>query len=257
MTRIGDVTVDLNGSIGLVEIRRPPHNFFDKHLIENLADAFERLDGIAECRASVLSAEGTAFCAGGVFQGPIDVDRRVEDARQLYAAAARLFMVRKPIIAAVEGAAIGGGLGLALVADFRVASERARFSANFTKLGIHPGFGLTLTLPRVVGQQSAALMFLTGVRVKGAQALQWGLVDHLVAPEDVRPFAGMLAQQIAECAPLAIEATRRALRQPIAGRIDATLKAELDAQARLFRTRDFVEGAAAVSERRPARFIRA
>lgn len=257
MKRFGDVTVDVQGVIGSVELRRPPHNFFDKYLIENIADAFEWLDSIDQCRTGVLQAEGTAFCAGGVFQGRIDVDRRVEDARQLYTAAARLFRVRKPIIAAIEGAAIGGGLGLAMAADFRVASERARFSANFTKLGIHPGFGLTLTLPRAVGQQVAASMFLTGERVKGGKAAAMGLVDHLVDEDEVRPFAHELAGRIAECAPLAIEATRATLRRDLADRVEATLVVELDAQEKLFRTLDFAEGVTAVGERREARFTRA
>lgn len=257
MTRIGDVTVDVDGYVGTIELKRPPHNFFDKLLIEDLANAFERLDALSECRVSVLCAEGTAFCAGGVFQGPIDVDSRVRDARQLYKAAARIFRVHKPIIAAVEGAAIGGGLGLALAADFRVASERARFSANFCKLGIHPGFGLTLTLPRVVGSQAAARMFLTGERINGVQGRELGLVDDLVEVDQVRPVAHELARQIADCAPLAVEATRATLREELFSRIESTLEAELSAQERLFRTRDFVEGAAAVSERRTANFIRA
>jgi len=256
MKRIGDVEVALDGEIASVEMKRPPHNFFDKYLIENLAEAFEWLDTVDSCRVSVLSAEGTAFCAGGVFRGPIDVDKRVEDARQLYAAAARLFHVRKPIVAAIEGPAIGGGLGIALVADFRVASESARFSANFTKLGIHPGFGLSVTLPRLIGEQYAALMFFTGIRVKAIEASEWGLIDRLVADDEVRSSAQELAKQIADCAPLAIEATRATLRRSVASQIDATLEMELESQSKLFRTQDFVEGAAAVGERRRANFAR-
>src|SRR6266446_2973407 len=94
--------------------------------------------------------------------------------------------------------AVGGGLGLALVADFRVVSPEARFSANFVKIGIHPGFGLTYTLPRLIGYQRANLMFLTGRRVTGEEALAWGLADLLVEQERLRAAATELAAEIAE-----------------------------------------------------------
>ena len=102
-------------------------------------------------------------------------------ARHLYKEATRLFRARKPVVAAVHGAAVGGGLGLALVADFRVTCAEARFSANFNRLGFHPGFGLTTTLPRLVGPQQAALLFYTGRRIAGDEAVRIGLADLLVA----------------------------------------------------------------------------
>ena len=89
------------------------------------------------------------------------------------------------MVAAVQGPAVGGGLGLALVADFRVACSEARFSANFNRLGFHPGFGLSVTLPRVVGMQKAAYMFYSGRRVQGEEALAIGLADRLVAKAEL------------------------------------------------------------------------
>ena len=105
----------------------------------------------------------------------------------------RLFSCKKPIVGAIQGPAIGGGLGLALVPDFRVASPEARFAANFVKIGFHPGFGLTYTLPRLIGVQRANLMFLTGRRITGEEAFAWGLADLLVEPERLREAATKLA----------------------------------------------------------------
>ncbi|MGH7963521.1 MAG: enoyl-CoA hydratase/isomerase family protein, partial [Candidatus Binatia bacterium] len=147
-TQYGDVAVTLAEHIATVEIRRGPNNFFDIALIQSLADAFEALDNEAACRAIVLAAEGKHFCAGANFHNPdaqSGLDRSVERGNPLYAEAVRLFACRKPTVGAIQGAAIGGGFGLALVPDFRVLCSETRFSANFVKLGFHPGFGLTYT----------------------------------------------------------------------------------------------------------------
>src|SRR5690606_13245125 len=135
--------------------------------------------------------------------------------------ASRLFRTRKPIVAAVHGAAIGGGLGLACVADFRVTCQEARFSANFTRLGFHPGFGLTATLPRLVGPQMAALLFYTGRRIPGDEAVRIGLADLLVPQAEVRSAAEALATEIAQSGPLAVVATRETLRRGLADAVEA------------------------------------
>ena len=140
---------------GLVEIRRPPHNYFDVALIRKLATALETLDADPGCRALVLAAQGKAFCAGANFgdddrDGSALLGGPTPGTAHLNIEGNRLFRTKKPIVAAVHGAAVGGGLGLAMVADFRVTCAEARFSANFTRLGFHPGFGLTVTLPAAV-----------------------------------------------------------------------------------------------------------
>ena len=166
MSTFKDVGIDQSGRVGIVEIRRPPHNFFDNALINQIADAFEAFDRDKEIRAVVLCAEGKSFCAGADFSNRPNLTATTEgaNAKHLYKEATRLFRTRKPIVGAIQGPAIGGGLGLALMPDFRVTCPEARFSANFTRLGFHPGFGLTATLPRLVGTQQAALMFYTGRR---------------------------------------------------------------------------------------------
>lgn len=249
MHEYSDVGFEIVGNVAVVEMRRPPHNFFDVELMNTLARIFEDIDHDVSLRAIVLAAQGTAFCAGADFSTPGGPSRDV------YPAAARLFATRKPIIAAIQGPAVGGGFGLALVADFRVASPEARFSANFVKLGIHPGFGLTHTLPRLIGVQKASLLMYTGRRINGEQALAWGLVDELVDRSELRAGALRLAGEIAEAAPLAVISTRATLRHGIVDAYRTQVQHESDEQTKLLATADAREGVAAVAERRPGRFI--
>ncbi|HEY3653795.1 MAG TPA: enoyl-CoA hydratase/isomerase family protein [Steroidobacteraceae bacterium] len=255
-TQFGEVTVASEGHVAIVSFSRPPNNFFDQVLIVNLADAFEAIDADRELRGIVLASEGKAFCAGANFGGGEGTGGGGEPIT-LYRQASRLFATRKPIVGAIQGAAIGGGLGLALVPDFRVVAPEARFAANFVKIGIHPGFGLTHTLPRVVGQQEAALLFYTGRRIDGEEALRIGLADHLVPAADLRARAVALAAEIAENAPLAVEATRATMRAGLAAAIGKQCERESDAQMELFKTADFREGVKAVSERRSGRWVAA
>lgn len=252
----GDVSVHLQDHIALIEIHRPPHNYFDAQLMKDLADAFEAMDDDHNCRAIVLASEGRSFCAGANFNATAvrASDEVAATTSHLYQNAVRLFACAKPIVAAIQGAAIGGGFGLALVADFRVVSPDARFGANFVKLGIHPGFGLTYTLPRIVGIQRASLMFYTGRRITGEEAVAWGLGDVVAAPDRLRDEAMTLASEIAECAPLAVQSTRATMRRGLADAVRAQTDHEHAEQRLLFQTDDHKEGVRAVSERRPGRF---
>lgn len=252
---IGDVHVTLDAMVGVVEIRRPPHNFFDIHLIENIAAAFDQLSADPSCRAIVLASAGKSFCAGADFSPAGAKAREAGSGGKLYRAAVRLFECAKPIVAAIQGSAIGGGLGLALVADFRVVAPEARFSPNFVKLGIHPGFGTTVTLPRLIGVQKASLMFYTGRRIDGETAVEWGLADSLVPAKNLREGALTLAREIAENAPLAVASTRATMRKDLAALVRAQTEHELAEQTALFSTQDYREGVRAVAERRPGQFV--
>ena len=253
-----DIGVEKTGHVALVEIRRPPNNFFDIALIKEIASAFEALDADADCRALVLAAQGKAFCAGANFGdgGTLDRDGSAllsgptPGAAHLYIEGNRLFRTKKPIVAAVHGAAVGGGLGLAMVADFRVTCPEARFCANFTRLGFHPGFGLTVTLPAVIGPTKAALMFYTSRRVRGDEAHAMGLADVLVPQDEVRGAALALAAEIAENSPLGLIATRATMRGNLADRVREATDRELAEQTRLRKTDDFKEGVKATAERR-------
>lgn len=252
-----DVGVELDGHVALVEIRRPPHNYFDIALIAALANAFEHLEADAQCRAIVLCAQGSAFCAGANFAKREDstpAQRSLRGINPLYGEALRLFACTKPVVAAVHGPAVGGGLGLALVADFRITCTEARFSANFNRLGFHPGFGLSVTLPRLVGVQQAALLFYTGRRIPGDEAQRIGLADELVALDRVRPRAIELAQEIAGSAPIAVQSTRATVRGNLVEQIRLAVARESMEQNQHFLTEDFKEGVAAMAARRPPQF---
>ena len=258
---MSDIGVEKSGHVALVEIRRPPHNFFDIPLIKEIAEAFESFDEDVNIRAVVLAAQGKAFCAGANFSDGSTLDgqgRRPNEpgpgVAPLYVEGNRLFRIKKPIVAAVHGAAVGGGLGLAMVADFRVACPETRFCANFTRLGFHPGFGLTVTLPAVVGQTKAALMFYTSRRVTGEEAYAMGLADVLVPQQQVRDAAINLASEISENSPLGLVATRMTMRGDIADRVRKATDHELEEQTRLRKTEDFKEGVKAVFERRLPNF---
>ena len=258
-----DINVSLEDHVATVEIDRPPHNFFDRDLIAQIADAYGELDDDPTCRAILLKSNGKSFCAGANFgSGRGDQSGNDEFTEEgfknttglLYREGVRLFSAKKPVVAAVQGAAIGGGFGLALTADFRVAAPEARFAANFVKLGIHPGFGLTVTLPNLIGPQAANLMFLTGRRIKGEEALQLGLVDQLAPLDSLADAAQRLAAEIAENAPLAIVSVRATMRQGLADRVAAATDHELAEQQWLRGTQDAEEGIRAVAERRPGNF---
>lgn len=260
MENFGDIYLQHSGFVTVCEIRRPPHNFFDQHLIASLADAFEYLDDVDQCRAIILASQGKAFCAGADFQVDTGTelfgDESGGGADTLYSHAVRLFRCRKPVVAAVQGAAVGGGLGLALVADFRVICENTRFSANFVKLGVHAGFGISHVLPRIIGHQNASLMLYTGRRVGPTEAMAMGLGDILANADTVRKKAIALATEIAEAAPLAVESTRMTLRKGLADAVQAQVRREFAEQMRLAQTADHAEGILAVSERRLGHFTR-
>jgi enoyl-CoA hydratase/carnithine racemase len=248
-----DIGVSTEGHVGIVEIQRPPHNFFDNSLINQIADAFEAFDRDMNIRSYVLCAQGKSFCAGADFANRPQTGS-AESGKHLYKEATRLFRSRKPSIAAVQGPAIGGGLGLAVMPDFRVASPEARFSANFTRLGFHPGFSLTFTLPRLIGQQRANLMFYTGRRIGGEEAHAWGLADVLVPLAEVRKAALALATEIAEGGPLAVQSTRETMRRGFADAAEAATERELTEQDWTRKTEDFKEGVKSYAEKRVGNF---
>ncbi len=254
--QFGEISLTRDGHVGVLEINRPPNNHVTVELMRDLADALVVVDAERDLRVSVLTSAGKAFCAGADLTAPTGIANpgAAPGINALYVEAVRLFSNKKPIVAAIQGAAVGAGLGLALIADFRVAAPEARFTSNFVKLGFHPGFGITHTLPRLIGAQRAALMCLTGRRIKADEALAWGLVDEVVPLAGLREAALRLAREIAENAPLAVQSTRATLRADLAAAVRAQTDHEFAEQTALRKTKDFAEGVRAVAERRPGQF---
>jgi enoyl-CoA hydratase/carnithine racemase len=251
---LAEVTVEhRDHHVAVVTMHRPPANFFDLNMILQLADALEEL-GDGDCRAAVLASEGRHFCAGANFGdgGPVD---REGTARSLYREALRLFRLPMPVIASVQGAAVGGGLGLACAADFRVTVANARFHANFAALGFHQGFALSATLPRLVGPQRAAELLYAARKVSGADAVAMGLADRLAADGDPLPTAIAFAEEIADCAPLTVRSMKETMLGGFAEEVAKATERELTEQVRLWQTEDARIGVAASLAREPAVFV--
>ena len=250
------IAVSEDGNVGTIEVRRGPNNFIDTDMVGEIADALELWDKNPTIRAIVLCSEGKHFCAGADFgsRGADGVAKATKRGRHLYKEAQRLWRTGKPIVAAVQGAAVGAGVGLAVAADFRVTCPEARWSTNFTRMNYHPGFALTCTLPRLIGEQKAALMMYTGRRITGQEALAMGLADYCVPQDELRAKATELATEIAQSGPLAIQATRETLRRQLAVDVARATEREYEEQDWLRNTADFREGTKAMGERRLPNF---
>jgi enoyl-CoA hydratase/carnithine racemase len=233
--------------IALIELRRGPHNFVDEKALTAVADEILALDEDPTISAAVIASSGRHFCAG--------VDLRGIDPgglRRFYRQALRVFSGRTPLVAAVHGSAVGGGFGLAMAADFRVVAPTARLTANFARLGFHQGFGLSVTLPAVVGQQRALDLLYTGRDVDGLEAVRIGLADEVA--DDPREAAISLALRLASSAPMALAAIRSTMRRDLRGEVAVALDHEADAQAALLGSKDFAEGIRASVEKRDPQF---
>jgi enoyl-CoA hydratase/carnithine racemase len=254
MSTNNEVTLAIDDRVAVVEMHRPPANFLNRDLLAGIADAGEEAQS-AGARAIVLCSEGRHFCAGLNLSDRFgQLDPR-EAAAAVYHQGMRIFALELPVIAAVQGTALGGGLGLACAADFRVASPETRFEANFSRLGFHHGFALSVTLPRIVGNQHAAFMLYSSAEVLGEQAHRIGLADRIVAQVDLRDQAIDLARQIAAAAPLAVKSMRCTLRQDLIEQLDKALEHELDEQARLWQTEDCAIGIQSARERQVPAFV--
>jgi enoyl-CoA hydratase/carnithine racemase len=251
------VSVHQDGDVAVVTLRRPPHNLLTEPILRALADAVAGLDGVA--RAAVVCSDGRSFCAGADFRSgdaPDPTEQGGFEARTgaFYTQAVRIFDAPVPLVAAVQGAAIGAGFGLALACDLCVVGERGWFQANFVRLGIHPGFALSTTLPRVVGAGRASELLLTGRRVVATEAERIGIAQRVVPAGDELSVALEMATQIAGGAPLAVTSTRATLRHGLADAARQAMDHELAEQVALAGTADAVEGVSAMLEGRDPRF---
>jgi len=263
--RIG---VEREGSIAVLTFRDPERrNAMTRAMGEAFAARVAALAGERDLRAVVLTGAGRAFSAGGDLEfirgladagaadpgGPTRARNR-ETMRGFYALFLAVRELPVPSVAAIQGAAVGAGLCVALACDLRVAARDAPLALNFTRLGIHPGMGATWTLPRIVGPAHAADLLLTGRTIDGVEAHRMGLVNRCVDRDAVLDEALALARALAEAAPGAVAGTRAALARTPHASLDDQLAFEAARQAECYETRDLREGIDAARERRPPRF---
>jgi enoyl-CoA hydratase/carnithine racemase len=248
--------------IAVITLNRPEgRNSMTPDVLEGLRDAVARVRTDAEVRCVVLTGSGGSFCAGADFRAAAPVEVADGDAEAPYVAPHERFFetyspflsvadIEVPTIAAMQGHAIGGGLGLALVCDLRVANESARYGANFVKLGLHPGMATTYLLPRLLGEPRAVELLLTGRVVSGAEAASFGLVHYAVEKERVLGRARELALEIAAAAPLAVRWTKRSIYRGLSWEPRAAAESESHVQSRSAETDDAREGIRAMLSKR-------
>jgi enoyl-CoA hydratase len=253
------ITVERDEAIALVTLNRPKVlNALNVLMIRELRDAFASLEADAAVRAVVLTGAGErAFAAGadigelGALPNPVLAVELVHRGQGL---TLQLERMRTPTLAAVNGFALGGGCELAMGCDIRLASEKARFGQPEVTLGLLPGYGGTQRTARLLGRGMAMYLCLSGEMIDAREALRVGLVERVVAPEDLVPEAVRIAKAIASRAPLAVAATKRAIDDGAGLPLAAALEIEALHFGTLVGTADFREGTQAFLEKRPAHF---
>ncbi|MEZ4223962.1 MAG: enoyl-CoA hydratase-related protein [Polyangiaceae bacterium] len=245
-----------SGRIAEILLNRPEKlNAMTAEMGGALRDAVQRLGHERETRAVVLRGAGKAFSAGGDFalieaNSKRGAELNRADMVEFYSLFLSLVQLPVPVVAAIQGAAVGAGLCVALAADIRLAATNAKLGANFVRVGLHPGMGSTALLPHVVGPARAAELLYTGKLVDGAEAERIGLVSRAVAPEQLDAAVSECAEAIASAAPIAVRQTKATLRRALLRELHGALETEALNQAIDFGTGDLQEAIASFRENR-------
>ena len=258
--------VERDGDVVTWTINRPEtrNAISEDDAIDAFVTAVEETNRDQSIRAVILTGAGSAFSAGGNVKdmatatglfGGAPHQQRVGYREGIQRIPRALYSLEVPMIAAVNGPAVGAGCDLTLMCDVRIASTKAFFAESFVKLGLIPGDGGAWLLPRVVGPARAAEMALTGDRVDAATALEWGIVSRVVEPDELLPAARELAARIAVNPPVAVRMTKKLLRESSQQTLDQLLELSATMQAVAHHTEDHREAVAAFLEKRPATFV--
>jgi enoyl-CoA hydratase/carnithine racemase len=256
------VLYEVENTIATVTLNRADNrNSMTQDVLEGLGEAVRTIREDKNIRCVIITGRGKSFCAGADFKDrPTEKDdapvlQPHERSYAIYENFLSLLSIEVPVIAAMQGHAIGGGLGLAVVCDLRVANNEARYGANFVHLGLHPGMSMTYLLPRLMGVPRAVEFLLTGRIVSGAEAADAGLAHYAVDPDQVLEKAGELAQEIASAAPLAVRWTKKSIYNNLDWNPAKAAEHEAHAQSRSMETEDFREGISALLNRRDPKFV--
>jgi len=252
------VLYELQDHILLITLNRPEQrNNMTPELLSAIEDAATRASREQDARCVVVTGRGANFCGGADLEKGFQVPgyhMSNEASFAMYRPFLSFLSVEVPVVAAMQGHAVGGGMGLAMVADIRIANREAKYGANFVKLGLHPGMATTWLLPRLVGVPRAAELLFTGRLVSGEEAAAMGLVNHAVAPDEVLPRAMAMAQEIAAAAPIAVRWTKRSLYRNTDWNPVPAADMEAHLQSRTLECEDLQEGIRAFLEKRPPKF---
>lgn len=255
------VLYDVRGAVGVITLNRPDNrNSMTPELLSAFREATAAAARDPDIRCVVIVGRGRCFSAGADFKSQIQQEG---DGKQLapheasyamYTPFLSVLDIEVPVIGALNGHAVGGGFGLALVCDLRVANAEAKYGANFARLGLHPGMAISYLLPRLVGAARAAEWLLTGRLFRGAEGAQEGLFNQAVDGDQVLDEAMALATEIAANAPIAVRLMKRTFYQGLGWDVRAAAHAEAYGQAVTVATEDFKEGMTALLEKREPTF---
>jgi len=247
--------------IQTITLNRPDRlNAFIGHMRRDLAEALEHAGSDRNVRVVIVTGAGRAFCAGGdiAFMAELMERRNAEEFSRILGAGRRVILairqMTKPVIASVNGPASGAGCNLALACDLRVASTTATFSQSFAKVGLHPDWGGTYFLPRLVTPNKACEMFFLGESIDAEEAARLGIVNQVVAAEELESATLELARRLRAAPPIALAAAKHAVYMSQASELDEMLRYETEAQLRCFESDDGHEGIRAFLEKREPKF---
>ena len=254
-----DITED--DRVVKITLNRPEKlNAFAGHMRRDLAEALEEAGSDHSVRVVVITGAGRAFCAGGdlKFMAELIERKESEEFCRLLGSARRVItairQMTKPVIASVNGPASGAGFNLALACDLRIASTAASFSQSFVKVGLHPDWGGTYFLPRLVAPNKACEMFFLGESIDAWEALNLGIVNRVVKPEELELATRQLAERLRDAPPIAVAAVKQAVYMSQSAELEEMLRYENDAQLRCFESHDCREGVRAFLEKRDPKF---
>jgi enoyl-CoA hydratase/carnithine racemase len=254
-----DITEDNN--IVTITLNRPEKlNALVGHMRRDLAEALEEAGSDHSVRVVIITGAGRGFCAGGdvPYMAELIERKDTEEFSRLLGSARRVIgairHMTKPVIASVNGPASGAGFNLALACDLRIASSAASFSQSFAKVGLHPDWGGTYFLPRMVTTNKACEMFFLGDEISADEALHLGIVNRVVKPEELETATRELAERLRDAPPLAVAAAKQAVYMSHASELEEMLRYETEAQLRCFQSQDCHEGIRAYLEKRPPKF---
>lgn len=252
------VLYEVADHVATLTLNRPENrNSMTPDVLDGLSNGVARARSDADVRCIVVTGSGKSFCAGADFKSRASTDdghAPHERSYAMYSHFLSILDIEVPTIAALNGHAIGGGMGLAVVCDLRVANREARYGVNFVRLGLHPGMATTYLLPRLMGVPRATELLLTGRIISGAEAAEAGLVHYAVDPGDVLAKAYELAGEIASAAPQAVRWTKESIYRHLEWDPRSAARYEAHVQSRSFETQDHREGVKALLEKREPRF---
>lgn len=247
-----------DGPVATLVLNRPEsRNALNRELVRALGAALAEVAGDPDVRVVVLTGSGESFCSGADLKsamgesGDVEMSQRVDE---FHAMIKTITHAAKPFIAAIDGAAVGFGADLALACDLRVMSNRGYLQEKFVKIGLMPDGGGSFWLPRLVGLGRALEYLMLGTKIEAAHALELGLVNRVVVPEELETTAAALAAELAQGPPLALTAIKTAVRESAKGGIDEALAREKAGQLGLLASQDLMEGVLAWAQRRDPEF---